>query len=79
MCQDICEHTGWKVFKIKPVSHVVSIIRKETTKPKTKSEKYQIKIEKTITIETITKRSSTNKKLHTLSQNVQAPNGQGRH
>ena len=79
MCQDICEHTGWKGFKIKPVSHVVSIIGKETTKSKNKSEKYQIKIKKTIMIQTITNRSSTNKKLHPLSQNVQAPNGQGKH
>ena len=36
VCQDICEQTGWKVFKIKQVSHVVSYIRKGTAKSRIK-------------------------------------------
>ena len=78
VCQDICEQTGWKVFKIKPVRHLISKIEKESTKSKIKYEKVQIKIEKTVTIETMT-RSFANKKLYPLSQNNQASNGQGKH
>jgi len=78
VCQDICEQTGWKVFKIKPVRHLISKIEKASIKSKIKSEKVHIKIEKTVSIETMT-RSSTNKKLYPLSQNNQASNGQGKH
>ena len=57
---------------------MISKIEKETTKSKFKCEKVHIKIEKTVTIETMT-RSSTNKKLYPLSQSNQPSNGQGKH
>ena len=57
---------------------MISKIEKESIKSKIKSEKVHVKIEKTVTIETMT-RSSANKKLYPLSQNNQASNGQGKH
>ena len=59
---------------------MVSSIGKRIVKSKIKSENIQISLERTIKIQsTIPKRSTTNKKFHPLSQNAQAPNGQGKH
>jgi len=40
ICQDICEATGWKVFTIKPVSSVVSSVRRAKTKIKATEKVY---------------------------------------
>ena len=84
ICQDICESTGWKVFKIKPVSQPVASLgmgKGATTKWEiTVSQQIEIS-EKFVKYETVrSKHASINKQFHpNLSQNPQAPNGQGKH